>query len=145
MVGSMDVEALYPSIHQQEGARIVAEEIVKSDIEYEGADIRKAAVYIAATMSKERQKKEGILHLLPIRKSQGKSGRRPTVRSRELGGPLPRPSKPETDLDPEEDLPGFEEGGSVIGKVTEEADKSGAVIPLGSSNSKLVSQKIVLP
>ena len=52
MVGSMDVEALYPSIHQKEGAKIVAEKIIRSDVKYEGADIKKAAVYLAATMRK---------------------------------------------------------------------------------------------
>ena len=53
MVGSMDVEALYPSIHQREGAKIVTEEIIKSDIKYEGVDTRKAAVYLAATMDRK--------------------------------------------------------------------------------------------
>ena len=32
MVGSMDVEALYPSIHQKEGAKIVSEEIIRLDV-----------------------------------------------------------------------------------------------------------------
>ena len=45
MVGSMDVEAFYLSIHQKKGARIVSEEIIRSDVIYEGVNIRKAAVY----------------------------------------------------------------------------------------------------
>ena len=73
----MDIEALYPSIHQKDGPRIVAEEIIRSDLRYEGVDVRKAAIYLAATLSKERQTVEGIGHLLPQRKAQGRPGRKP--------------------------------------------------------------------
>ena len=124
----------------------MAEEIVKSEVEFEGVDVRKAAVYLAATMDRERQRKEGLVHLLPVRKAQGRSGRRPTVRSRELGGPLPKPSKPEVEPDPEEDLPGFEEGGGVIGKVTEEAETETAEtkwIPLPREYSKKEGKVLV--
>ena len=110
LVGSMDVEALYPSIHQKEGAKIVTEEIIRSDIKYQGVDVRKAAIHIAAMMEEGRQGAEGIRHLLPVKKAQGKSGRRPTVRSKELGGQLPRERKPET-REKDEDMPCFEEGG----------------------------------
>ena len=34
MVGALDVEALYPSIDQKEGPRIVAEEILKSKVKF---------------------------------------------------------------------------------------------------------------
>ena len=34
MVGSLDVEALYPSIDQKEGPRIVAEEVAKPKIDF---------------------------------------------------------------------------------------------------------------
>lgn len=77
---SMDVEALHPSVDQLEGARMVAEEVLKSKIEYKGVDVRKAAVYLVSTMSKTRQQKEGIAHIMPRRK--GKRGKIPTVRSK---------------------------------------------------------------
>ena len=35
VIGSLDVEALYPSIDQQEGPKIVAQEIVKSKLRFE--------------------------------------------------------------------------------------------------------------
>ena len=149
MVGSMDVEALYPSIHQREGARIVAEEIVKSDIKYEGVDVRKAAVYLATTLDKERQTSEGIAHLLPVRKAKGRQGRKPTIRSKELGGPLPKPEKEELG---QEELPGFEEGGGVIGTILEDQESAEGTetkwIPMGREytdrEGKVLVAKVIM-
>ena len=149
MVGSMDVEALYPSIHQREGARIVAEEIVKSDIKYEGVDVRKAAVYLATTLDKERQTSEGIAHLLPVRKAKGRQGRKPTIRSKELGGPLPKPEKEEFG---QEELPGFEEGGGVIGTILEDQESGEGTetkwIPIGREytdrEGKILVAKVIM-
>ena len=90
MVGSLDVEALYPSIDQKEGPRIVAQEILKSKVKFENINYHLAAVYLAVTLDKARQEKEGIAHLLPSRKAKTKKGRRPTIHTRELGGPKGR-------------------------------------------------------
>ena len=38
VVGSLDVEALYPSIDQIQGPKIVAEEVRKSTLKFEGVD-----------------------------------------------------------------------------------------------------------
>ena len=35
----MDEEALYPSIHQREGARIVGQKVVDSSINYKDVDV----------------------------------------------------------------------------------------------------------
>ena len=57
LVGSLDVEALYPSIDQKEGPRIVADEILKSPLKFESVDTHILGVYLATVMDKERQGK----------------------------------------------------------------------------------------
>ena len=101
MVGSLDVEALYPSIDQVEGPRLVAEEVRRSKVQFENINYHIAAVYLGSTMSTERQTKEGVRDLIPKRKIRTKRGRKPTVHSKELGGPKARKMKP--DLDEEGD------------------------------------------
>ena len=51
-------------------------------------DVRKAAIYLAATMDTSRQTREGFGLFLPTRKAIGKSGRKLTIRTKELAGPL---------------------------------------------------------
>ena len=97
MVGSLDVEALYPSIDQKEGPRIVAEEVFKSKVQYKNIDYHLAAVYLAITMDRQRQVKEGIAHLLPSRKARTKKGRKLTLHTKELGGPKGRKETSEED------------------------------------------------
>ena len=46
-IRSMDVVALYPSLDQEESARIVAESIIESDVQYDGVDYDIAGVYLA--------------------------------------------------------------------------------------------------
>ena len=87
VIGSLDVEALYPSIDQVQGPRIVAQEIAKSLLTFETVDTHLLGVYLATVMSKERQEKEKVSHLLPTRKAAGKQGRKLTVHGQELGGP----------------------------------------------------------
>ena len=55
MVGSLDVEALYPSIDQKEGPRIVSEEVLKSKVKFQNINYHLAAVYLGTTMDKGRQ------------------------------------------------------------------------------------------
>ena len=64
-LGSMDVVALYPSLDQEESAKIVAESIMESEIDIEGMDLDIAGVYLATVWDKERQQREGVFHLLP--------------------------------------------------------------------------------
>ena len=45
-------------------------------------------MYLATVWTKDRQKREGIYHLLPRKKST--RGRRSTINSKELSGPIPR-------------------------------------------------------
>ena len=46
LVGS-DVVALFPSITAATSGRIVREEIIRSEIEFEGLDVEKALAYVA--------------------------------------------------------------------------------------------------
>ena len=84
MVGSMDVEALYPSIDQKEGPRIVAEEVRKSKVNFSNVNFHLAAVYLGVVMDKPRQIREGIAHLIPPRKAKSKKGRKLIIHTSEL-------------------------------------------------------------
>ena len=72
MVGSMDVEALYPSIDQMMGPQMVAQEILETDVEFEGINYDLAARFLMATMDQERLAKEGLLRLMPRSKAGNK-------------------------------------------------------------------------
>ena len=54
MLGSLDVEALYPSIDQKEGPRIVAQEILKSKVKFENINYHLAVVYLGLVMDRNR-------------------------------------------------------------------------------------------
>ena len=68
-LGSMDVVALYPSLDQDEFAKIVADHIMESEVDFAGVDFDIAGVYLATVWSKERQKREGVYKLLPRKRS----------------------------------------------------------------------------
>ena len=68
-LGSMDVVALYLSLEQDESARIVADHIMESEVDFAGVDFDIAGVYLATVWSKERQKREGVYKLLPRKRS----------------------------------------------------------------------------
>ena len=90
VLASIDVEALFPSIDQKVSARMVAKELVRNGVKYQGADVNLAAQYLDSCMSRERLRQEGIAHLIPKRKAEGKRGRRPTVYTKDLSGPMKR-------------------------------------------------------
>ena len=73
---------------QKRSAEIVSEAIIDSDICFNEVEMDIAGVYLATIWSKERQKREGIFRLLPKKKST--RGRKSTVNSKELSGPIPR-------------------------------------------------------
>ena len=68
-----------------EGPRIVANEVLRSNVQFDNANYHLAAVYLGTTMERDRQLREGIAKLIPTRKSR--RGRKVTVHTRELGGP----------------------------------------------------------
>ena len=77
LVGS-DVVALYPSITADRTARIIRDEIIKSEIELEGLDIERALAYIAINKN-ELEDIEELTELLPKRISN--NGSSPTMAS----------------------------------------------------------------
>ena len=83
----MDVEALYPSIDHKAAAEIVKEEYMTSNVEVEEVDWRMVVLYLAVTVEKTELIKEGIYHLT-ARRSTNVRGRRPTVRTPKVSGPL---------------------------------------------------------
>ena len=89
-LASINVEALFPSINQKVSARMVARELVRNGVRYQGADVELATHYLDSCMSKERLKQEGIAHLISKRKTEGKRGRRPTVYTKLLSGQMKR-------------------------------------------------------
>ena len=54
MVGSLDVEALYPSIDPKAGPRLVSEVVRKSKLKFKGINYHLAAVYLASIMTPDR-------------------------------------------------------------------------------------------
>ena len=73
MVGSLDVEALYPSINTKTAGRICKDKVMKSSAIFEGIDYKSAIVYLKLTMSPSEIVDSKIQHLLPRKKNrQGK-------------------------------------------------------------------------
>ena len=91
VLASMDVTSLYPSIDQEGAAVMVREAFEKSDLQVESVNYRTASLYLALTVPKEVLEAEGFGNLVPKRRTN--RGRRPTVRTNLLSGPLPRDSR----------------------------------------------------
>ena len=115
----MDVEALFPSIDQEVSARIVAEELVKHGVEYEGVDVRLATHYLGICMTRERQIREGVSHLIPARKTRSRRGRKLTIYNKTLSGPMKRVKKGKEGEEEEGGVGGEE---SMIGRNLDEAE-----------------------
>ena len=60
MVGSLDVQALYPSLDQKETAKIVGELVMESRADISGVDYRSVPVFVASNMDQEEIKREGL-------------------------------------------------------------------------------------
>ena len=80
--GSADVEALYPNIETELTAEECGKEMEESMVEVKGVDYRAAVVYLAACLSREEVAKQGLLRVIPIRRSR--RGARPGVTTKEL-------------------------------------------------------------
>ena len=102
VIGSMDVEALYPSLDQRLSAKIVKEEYIKSDVEIAEVDWKIVALYLAVTASKEELIRDGIYHLT-ARRRKSVRGRKPTVRNPKVSGPLKKEERRQPDEEGEKD------------------------------------------
>ena len=103
VLASMDVVSLYPSIDQKGSAALVREAFIQSDIKVDNVDWEAATLYLALTVSKEELEREGYDRWVPRRTTT--RGRRPTVRTARMAGPLSRTSRtdsgPLTELEDE--------------------------------------------
>jgi hypothetical protein len=77
VVVGADVEALYPNLVDIEIANIAYDAIIKSKINFQNVNYRKALLYLAINMNKTDQRTSALWRVLPRRTSQG--GVRPGV------------------------------------------------------------------
>ena len=79
MVGSLDVEALYPSTDIYKAAEILKMRVIKSPMKFQNIDYRWALVYLALTMTPAMKEASVLKHVLP--KRLAKSGSHPTIKT----------------------------------------------------------------
>ena len=80
MVGSLDVEALYPSTDIHKAAQVLKNRIKKSPMNVSNVDYRWGLIYLALTIQPDKRKNyPEILELLPRRLS--KKGSHPTIKT----------------------------------------------------------------
>ena len=82
VLGSLDVEALYPSIDTMLAGKIVKERIMASELRLEGIDWRWLLIYLSLTMTPADKVDNKLLCLLPRRAS--KQGKPPTNKTVDL-------------------------------------------------------------
>ena len=76
IIGSMDVEALYPSIDIDFSVDRCVELIYESGVEFINIDVDELGLYLSLCLTKEELIKYGIEHFCPTRKHKGK---KPTI------------------------------------------------------------------
>ena len=67
MVASLDVKALYPSLHQEQSAIIVGDFVEKSKVDLQGINWDMAQLMVASNWTEKRIKKEGMQSYIPRR------------------------------------------------------------------------------
>ena len=80
-----DVIALFPSLTSKRTGQIIREQVLKSKMKYEGFDFKEIRRYVAANRELTGDLK-CLEDVLPRRKSLGKGGRKPTIKSAEIYG-----------------------------------------------------------
>ena len=81
MVGSLDVEALYPSIDAKRADQIVRETVTSSDLRVDREDWHWVFIYSRLTMTPHDKLDQRVTGVLPRRiyKSRRKPGKKPTL------------------------------------------------------------------
>ena len=77
-IGSLDVVSLYPSLDIPKCAKICREQILKSDPNFDGIDLKWATMYVAMTNTQLQINQKGIQDIIPGRRH--KNGERPGIR-----------------------------------------------------------------
>ena len=81
-----DAEALYPSLQKNITAQVVAEEVIKSTLNFQDVDHREMGRYIYLILSAQEHQERGITHLIPSRNTNGSSCKL-TMKSKQMLGP----------------------------------------------------------
>ena len=76
MVGSLDVEALYPSIRVKEATEIIRKKMENTDVKVDGVDYRWALIYLKLTCTKAEIVDNNLQGILP---RKIKKGRKATI------------------------------------------------------------------
>ena len=67
-VGSLDAEALYPSLDTEKVAKLCGKLVSDSGIKIDNVDYRWATTYIAANMTQQQVSSENLQHVIPRRR-----------------------------------------------------------------------------
>ena len=67
-VGSLDAEALYPSLNIDKTAKLIGELIGEAGLKWEGVDFRWASIYVAMEMDEYEVIRRNLQHLIPRRR-----------------------------------------------------------------------------
>ena len=77
VIGSLDVDALYPSLDIKKCARVFRDKLFHSTLSFPGLSWKDIALYLAMHMNKREIKREGIERYIPVKRR--KRGRPPTL------------------------------------------------------------------
>ena len=67
VLGSMDVKALYPSIHIEDAIQVVCEEFMKAEVVVNGVDYEELGLYLALCMEGDELTRNGVGEVCPTR------------------------------------------------------------------------------
>ena len=84
VVGSIDAQALYPSLRIKETAAICGEAVRESNITFTGIDYRTAMIFLAISMTEEEKRETGMDKYLPTKPPT--RGRKTTLATPEITG-----------------------------------------------------------
>ena len=80
MIGSLDVEALYPSIDAKRAGQIVRERVTESQLRVDGVDWRWVLIYLSLTMTPHDKVDQRLTGVLPRRiHKPGRKAKKPTI------------------------------------------------------------------
>ena len=107
MVGSLDVQALYPSLDQDKAAELVSQLVLESRAKLPSVNYRCVQTYVAINLSELEVKARGLKGLVPD--CLWKRGRRPGPTTTELSSKIPEglqepPDSKWEPTDPDSDL-----------------------------------------
>ena len=79
VIGSLEVQSLYPSVDTKKAAKICRDRVIASEIKMEGIDYRWATIYLRLTMSPHEIVDSKMQGIMPRKLS--KFGKKPTIRT----------------------------------------------------------------